>query len=64
MEAIKKSPIINGAIPASKELQLSNFLNKKITAINIEKKLDAKPTKVIALNGIFECFIIPKIPKS
>jgi hypothetical protein len=64
MEAIKKSPIISGAIPASNELQLSNFLIKKIIAINIEKKLEVKPTKVIALNGIFECLIIPKMPKS
>ena len=64
IDAIKNRPIIKGATPASNELQLKSFLNKKTMAINIEVKLETKPTKVINLKGTFECLTTPKIPKS
>ena len=64
MEPIIKTPIIKGAIPASKEFQLNNFLNKNITETTKEKRLAARPIKVTILKGILECFIIPTIPRS
>ena len=63
-DAKKKKPIIIGAIPRLNELQYKIFANKYTSPRIIEMKLAKKPTNVINLNGILECFIIPNIPKS
>ena len=63
-EAMKKKPIISGAIPTSKDSQLNIFLKKKTEATNKDKKLVINPTNVIILRGSFECFIMPKTPIS
>ena len=63
-EAIKKNPIIRGAIPTSKDSQLNNFLKKNTDATIKDKKLVINPINVIILNGSLECFIIPKTPIS
>ena len=61
---MKKKPIIKGAIPTVKDSQSNNFLIKKIIATSNEMMLVASPIKVKNRKGIFECFIIPKIPIS
>ena len=50
IDAIIKTPIINGAIPTSNEFQFNSFLNKKTIEIIKENKLAIKPIKVIILD--------------
>ena len=64
IEAIKKNPIISGAIPTSKDSQLNNFLKKNTEATIKDIKLVTNHINVIILSGSFECFIMPKTPMS
>ena len=65
---ITPNDFITVPCPTYPEIKLSinayPKIYKKIKEIIIEKKLEIKPIKVINLNGIFECLITPRMPRS